>query len=514
MQYPRKKSFAAELLEKRQKKSPAIIAIAVIAVIIAICAIGYALYMHFGIKEIPPTEETLIKKPSIAVLPFVNMSDDETQEYFCDGMAEEIINALTNVGGLRVIARTSTFVFKDKQKDIAEIGRKLNVETVLEGSVRKVDNQLRITAQLINVADESHLWSEAYNRELEDVFAIQEEISLSIVDALKVKLLKGEKAAIEKHLTEDTEAYDLYMMGRHFTRRYNLSKALDYQLQAVEKDSSFAAAYAEIAFILASRGRGEMASVEAYINAKKALDKAFELDDMLPGAYLAQAYISMYYEWDWRTAEDNFKKAIDIDPGYMTTYMEIDNLLTLLGKEQEMLELQRKALEIDPLSLGVMVDMFSISGLLGDYEQAEQIFHKIVEIDSTFWESYYRGGLMYAAWGKYEEAITTFKKYSQLIGYPWPNPFTGYVYGLMGKRAEAEKMLADLQAEYPGAVYYANLIRLGLKDYNPIFEWFENLYNERSPVLPMNLLRYKRWSKDIVSDPRWKALMKKMGLPE
>jgi len=222
----------------------------------------------------------------------------------------------------------------------------------------------------------------------------------------------------------------------------------------------------------------------------------------------------MYYEWDWRTAEENFKKAIEIDPGYMTTYVEIDNLLTLLGREREALELQKKALEIDPLSLDVMADNMMMLGYLGDYEEAEQLYQRIVEIDSTWQQTYYRAGFTYAAQEKYEEAIATFKKHSQLGGYSGPNPYIGYVYGLMGKRSEAEKILADFQAEYQGYVFYENLIRLGLKDYDPIFEMLENRYNERSPVLIMDLLRYKRWSKDIVSDPRWKALMKKMGLPE
>ena len=509
MQYPRKKSFAAELLEKRKKKRPS--AILVVAVIVAIAAVGYALYVRFGIKEIPPAEETLIKKPSIAVLPFVNMSDDETQEYFCDGMSEEIINALTNVEGLRVIARTSAFLFKDKQKDIAEIGRKLNVETVLEGSVRKADNQLRITAQLINVADESHIWSDAYNRALEDVFAIQEEISLSIVEALKVKLLKGEKAAIEKRLTEDTEAYDLYMMGQYFTKTWGFKNSLEYYLQAIEKDSNFAAAYAEIAFSYAVQGRSlSIASGKAYIEAKKAVERAFELDDTLPGAYTAQAMISMYYEWDWRIAEDNFKKAIEIDPGYVTAYQEIDNLLLLLGREREAFELQRKALEIDPLSIGIMADIMPILGYMGDYEEAEQLYQRIVEIDSTWWGSYWRAGFIYASQGKYEEAIAAFTKRNQLRGYSGPDALIGYVYALMGKRAEAEKILAEVK----GYVQGENYIRLGLKDFDPIFETFENLYNERDLRLPFLLLECLRCSKDIVSDPRWKALMKKMGFPE
>ena len=233
MPSPLKKSFAAEQLE-RQKKSKKPWLWFIVGIVVAVVVIGvvYNLLSRYQFKVepvtetvAPPTDEI----PSIAVLPFINMSDDTKQDYFCDGMSEEITNALTNVGGLRVIARTSTFFFKGKDYKVQDVGKELNVETVLEGSVRKADNQLRITAQLINVADESHIWSDAYNRELEDVFAIQEEISLAIVKALKGKLLTNEKTAIEKRHTEDIEAYNLYLMGRFYRPRGNTTKAIEYQ---------------------------------------------------------------------------------------------------------------------------------------------------------------------------------------------------------------------------------------------------------------------------------------------
>ena len=382
---------------------------------------------------------------------------------------------------------------------------------VVEGSVFRTDNQVRITVQLIGAVPERHLWANNYARDLHDIIALQNEVAQAIASEIKITVTPEEKKNLSSTRAVNPEAYDLYMMGRHFKRTLRRSKSLDYFLKAVEKDSSFAAPYAEIAFLFAFGGRGgSIAPGKTYTEAKKAVNRAFELDDTLPGAYLAQAMINMYYEWDWSTAEDNFKKAIKMDPSYMTTYTEIDNLLTLLGRGQEALELLRKALEIDPLSLDIMTDTLIILGYLGDYEESEHIYQKMVEIDSTWGLAYLHTGHIYAVQGKYQEAIAAYKKIAQIRGDSGPNPNIGYVYGLMGKRTEAEKMLAEI-LENGGSGFY---IRLGLKDFDPIFETLENLYNERNPVLPWRLLRYKRYSKDIVADPRWKALMKKMGLPE
>jgi len=269
---PLKKSFAAELLEKRKKKRPS--AILVVALIIAIAAVGYALYIRFIEKEIPVTEE--IK--SIAVLPFRDMSQEKTQGHLCEGIAEAIIDALASLDDINVAAQTSAFLTREKGYDIPEIGKKLNVETVLEGSIQREGNQLRIIAQLIKVSDGYHLWSETFDRPMDSIFAIQDEISMAIVEKFKGSVSKDDEVSIKRRLTDNLEAYDLYMMGRHFIRTLSFPKALDYFLQAVEKDSSFAAAYAEIAFSYAVQGRhGGIAPLEAYREAKKALERAFKL---------------------------------------------------------------------------------------------------------------------------------------------------------------------------------------------------------------------------------------------
>ncbi|MFC1552581.1 tetratricopeptide repeat protein [Candidatus Latescibacterota bacterium] len=516
MASPLKKSFAAEQL-RRRKKSPLSKVIAVVAVIIAIIAVGYALYMRPDTEEVPveavaPPEETPIT--SLAVLPLDNMIGDSEQEFFCEGMHEALIAELSTIMALRVISRTSAMRFKDTDKSLPDIAVELGVDAIVEGSVFRTGNTVRITAQLVQAEPEQHLWANTFDRGLEDVLALYSDVARAIADEIKITITPEEKERLSSTRTVNPEAYDLYILGRHFKRIRNRKMALDYQLQAVEKDSSFAAPYAEIAFHLANSGRIAEAPLKAYIEANNTLERAFELDDTLPGAYLAQAILNMYYEWDWRTAEDNFRRAIEIDPSYTDTYALIENLFTFLGKGQEALELQRKALEIDPLSLFVMSNTMSTLEYLGDYEEAMQLHQRIVEIDSTYANNYRYAGIIYAAQGKYEEAIAAFTKYWQLWGYSGTNPDIGYVYALMGKREEAEKILTEFQTEYPEEVFSLNYIRLGLKDFNPIFEWLENLYNERSPSLVDALRFYQQRSKDIVADPRWNELMRKLGLPE
>ncbi|MFC1651252.1 hypothetical protein ACFL2X_06745 [Candidatus Latescibacterota bacterium] len=506
MPSPLKKSFAAEQLRRKKTGMSPGTWILLLIVAIAVITGGYALYSRY---IAPSTEDTQIT--SLAVLPLENLGGDPVQEPFTDGMHDALIAGLSKIGALRVISRTSAMRFRNSEKSLQEIAEELNVDAVVEGSVFRTDNTVRITVHLTGAFPERHIWSNTYDRDLEDVLALYSDVARAIAKEIEITVTSEEKLRLSSTRTVNPEAYDLYMMGNFYREKLQMNTALDYYLQSVEKDSAFAEAYAEIASRYAFEGRmGSIAPGKAYIEAKKAVEKAIELNEQLPGAYNAQAFISMYYEWDWQAAEDNFNKAIEIDPSYITAYTEIDNLLTIQGREQEVLELQRKALEIDPLSLIVMMDIIPILGYLGKYEEAEQVYQKMVEIDSTFMWSYIRVGYIYAAQGKYQEAIAVFTKAQQLSGSSGPNPYIGYVYGLMGKRAEAEKMLAEVQDDFRAE----RLIRVGFKDFDPTFEHLENLYDEKSPVLVMRLLNCKRTSKDIVADPRWNELIRKMNLPE
>ena len=292
MASPLKKSFAAEQLRQKRRKNPIAIAIIVLAVVIAAVAIGYVLYMRYGVKKVP-TEITSLETPvsakkeiKIAVLSFDDMSPEKDQEWFCDGIAEEIINALARVEGIQPISRKSSFTFKGKDIDIREVGRLLDVQTVLEGSVRKAGDKLRITAQLIRVSDQVHLWSNTYKRTLEDVFAIQEDIAVSVARELKGTLHENERRALIRRYTDNIDAYQLVLQGLDNFYNLRADKMRECYKMAIEKDPEFSYAYGLLSWWEAYYGN--------YDYAKQLVEKAVELDDTLEDVYLTTAYIKEY----------------------------------------------------------------------------------------------------------------------------------------------------------------------------------------------------------------------------
>ncbi|MCJ7457677.1 MAG: protein kinase, partial [candidate division Zixibacteria bacterium] len=469
--------------------------------------------------ELTKTLETSKKlMPSIAVLPFTNLSADKEQEYFCDGMAEEIINALTQVEGLRVVARTSAFSFKGKDIDIREIGRKLSVETLLEGSVRKAGNRLRITAQLVNVADGYHLWSERYDREMEDVFAIQEEISLSIVNKLKVNLLKEEKAKLEKRYTDDPEAYNLYLKGRYFWfRRYEggLQKAVECFQQAIDKDPLYALAYAGIADCYNQFGLWAfLPPKEAYPKAKVACAKALEIDDTLAEAYASLGWTKMFYDWDWAEAEKAYKRAIELNPNYAVAHYYYGLYLAITGHVVEAIAEMEKSVELDPLCLVHNAVLGFVLYLGRRYDEAIEQLHKTLEMDPNFAVTCLFLGLSYMGKERWEEAIASLKKFASLWqGIPFPIGFLGLAYGMSGRDNEALSLLDQLneisQQRYVSSLYKA-LIYAGLGKKDQVFEYLDKAYNERESW--MVSLKAAPYMDTLRSDPRSKALLGKMGL--
>ncbi len=445
-------------------------------------------------------------KPSIAVLPFRDMSADKDQDYFCEGISEEIINALTHIEDLKVIARTSAFAFKGKQEDIREIGKKLDVENLLEGSIRKAGNRLRITAQLVKVADGSHLWSDAYNRELEDVFAIQEEISLAIVEALKVKLLNNEKVVIEKQPTEKVEAYNLYLLCRH---HYNMGKweiGLEYCKQAIEIDQNYAQAYAGIA--------EGYARLENFEEARAAAKRALQIDSNLAEGYTISAWLKLYYDWDFVKAEREFKKAIALNTGYSLAHQFYAKYLRLMGRFTDSINEIKIAKELDPLPLGHYAEAIAIYLLMGNYDEAQEQYCNSVELDPNNFYTNYHFARLYCKLGEFEKSISVYKKLQQIYGYKDSiESRLGYVFGLSGKTDEAQRILQELlkrpKDESVLSIHIA-LIYLGLGETDKAFEWLEKAYLARD----INLLFIKVAPEyeNIRSDPRYTVLLKKIGL--
>jgi eukaryotic-like serine/threonine-protein kinase len=467
------------------------------------------------LKEQPSTKKP---QPSIAVLPFTNLSADKEQEYFCDGMAEEIINALSQVEGLHVVARTSAFFFRGKEIDIREIGRKLNVETVMEGSVRKARNRLRITAQLVNVADGYHLWSERYDREIEDVFAIQDEISLAIVDKLKVKLLKEEKAKLVKRFTDDQEAYNLYLKGRYFwNKRYEggLQKGIECFQQAINKDPLYALAYAGIADCYVLLGHfGWLPPKEAYPRARAAAEKALEIDDTLAEAHTSMGWVRTFYDWDWAAAEVEFKRALDLNPNYATGHEWYGVSLAPMRRFDEGTVSLKRALELDPLSL--MINSVYGLGLYWErrYDEALDQYRKTIEMDPNFSLVYLFLAWTYSAKATWEEAIVASNKFITLSqGSPFGVGTLGSVYAMSGQRYKALKMLDrlnELSQERYVSPFYRAIIYMGLGDKDQAFEHLEKAYLERESW--MATLETFPLLDSLRSDPRFITLLKKMGL--
>ncbi|MCK4403561.1 MAG: protein kinase [candidate division Zixibacteria bacterium] len=458
-------------------------------------------------------------QPSIAVLPFTNLSADKEQEYFCDGMAEEIINALTHVESLRVVARTSAFAFKDRHEDIRGIGKKLNVETLLEGSVRKAGNRLRISAQLINVADGYHLWSDAYNRELEDVFAIQEEISMAIVDKLKVKLLGREKAKLVKRHTENLEAHSLYLKGRYFWNKRteeDLKKSIEYFKQAIEKDPDYALAYAGMADSYNDLpSYSSFPPAETYPKAKEAAIKALEIDDTLAEAHSSLGVIRTESEWDWDGAEREFARALELNPASATTHHGYAYLLMLVARFDEAITEMKRAHELDPLSLAINRNLGQVFYFACQYDQAIEQLQKTIEMDPSFSYAHFLLGLAYGQKSMYKEALAELQKEKSLSG-GW-NPFAeawfAIVYVAMGIRGKAQEVLDDLmersKQEYVPS-YMLALSYFALEKNDQGFLWLDKAYVKRDVWL--RYLKIEPGFDSVRSDPRFTALLKKMGL--
>jgi TolB-like protein/Tfp pilus assembly protein PilF len=445
---------------------------------------------------------------SIAVLPFVNMSSDKETEYFSDGITEELINALANIDGLRVASRTAVFALRGQNLEVQRIGDKLNVNTLLEGSVRREGNALRVTAQLINVSDGYHLWSQSYDRELKSVFALEDEIARSIAQALRHKLLRSGV----KPSTTSQEAHDLYLKGRYFWNKRSpeaLRQALSYFQQAIDKDPSYALAYVGLADAIATRVDFDGASpVEVLPLAKRAALHALELD---PG--LAEAHASMgllaYFDYDWPTALNEFRAAIELKPDYATAHKWYGQALIGIGQLDEGLAELERARQEDPTSL-IINNNIAYSHLLArDYQGAVSRLKKNLEMDPGFEMSRFDLASVYLVQGRYDDALAELDKVRQ-----WSSSETetlrARIHARAGRRAEALRVLREMEGRSGrGHVPASRLgkVWLDLGDRDRAFALFAKACSsERDSVL--HYLKSDPSFDPIRSDPRFKQLLK------
>ncbi len=453
---------------------------------------------------------------SIAVLPFVNMSADKDNEYLSDGITEEILNALAKVPGLRVPARTSSFVFKDKKEDVRKIGELLNVRTVLEGSVRKAGNQLRITAQLINVADGFHLWSETYDRNMTNIFAIQDDIARTIVTQLKLTLAGPAGLPSAKHHTVNVEAYELYLKGKFHADKLTepeLNQAITHFQAALGKQPDYALAYAGLAYAHGSLNLWAYVSPGSVTpQLRAAVAKALELDDTLAEAHVHLARLSFFVDWDWDMAEREFKRALELDPANAYAHVMYAYLLSARGRHPEARAEANKAHQLDPLSVLAKVALGRTSSWAGDNDRALEAGRQAIAMEPNSFIAHHLTGDVLMRKGRREEGIAEMEKAAQIAPVPQVLGLLGRMYGRVGRKADAQKVLdqflARAKQQYVPARSIADVYD-GLGDFEQANVWMNKAIADRES----SLVHFKVMADDITrANPHYPEWLKKIGL--
>jgi adenylate cyclase len=451
---------------------------------------------------------------SIAVLPFVNMSGDEADEYLSDGMTEELLNALTKVKELRVPGRSSSFAFKGKNEEdiFRKVGEQLHVNTVLEGSVRKAGDKLRITAQLINVADGYHLWSEDYDGNMKDILAVQSDVAKRVVEALQVRLGVDEARALAKKATDNQEAHRLYLLGRyHFAKftRTGWTNAIQYFEQALQIDPAYALAYCGLADTYGWAGGQTLSGREAWAKEMEFAQKALSLDPTLAEAHLAMG-TALFSVLDPHASEKELDRAVQLNPNLALAYDQYGWTFAEMGRFDESIAAEKKALELDPLNTLMNADLGFFFYWARRYEEAVTQLHKTLELDANNALAHVWLGWCMVWKGNVAEARAEFQKATTLDDLPWYVGSLGYAYGASGDRAKAEQTLRDLD-ELAKTRYVSPNTRvsvyLGLGEKAEALGWFEKAYDDRDPGL--------WWNDDqlydsIRSEPRFKAVIQKV----
>jgi len=456
-------------------------------------------------------------KNSIAVLPFANISNDADNEYFCDGLAEELLNALAKIGELKVAARTSAFSFRGKNVQAREIGRALNVDTVLEGSVRKAGNRIRINVQLVNAADGYQLWSDRYDREMRDIFDIQDEITLAVVDALKLKLIGEQKAAVLKHHTRHSEALEFYLRGASYFSKFTpefFRKAIECFERAIAIDPAYAEAYAGVAECY-SEMSFFTAPAEWMPKAKEAARRAVALDDLLGRAHNSLAVTMMYYDRDYVGAEAEFKRAINLDPRSAHIIMWYGWFLGLSRRFDEGLLQMKKARELDPLSPLISFGIGSISLWARHLDRSIDEFNALIEMHPDFPLGYQYLATAYLTKGDISSAVAITDKAPITPADPFSMTSAACVYARAGNLEKALEFLDEIErlsaGEFELSVQIAQ-VYVALNEKEKAFNWLKKAFAQQS-VWP-NWLAVDPIFDALRDDLRFKELIKRMNLPE
>ena len=461
---------------------------------------------------------TAAEGPSIAVLPFTDLSREGDQEYFCDGLAEELIDALARLDGLRVVARTSSFQFRDKGHDLRAIGERLRAKTVLEGSVRTAGSRLRVNAQLIDTEDGYHLWSQRYDRTMDDVFAVQDEIAQAVVRKLEIELLGRGDAPLVTPQTDNLEAYNLVLKGRHHLVRLTgaaMDKSLECYRQALALEPDYAQAHAGIAQVQAFRPLISLAAPhEVMPQAKAEALTALALDETVAEAHFALALVHHWYEWNWADAERTFRRALALGPGDAFARSMWAHVPGLLGRADESVAEARAAARQDPLSPFSQYIVALMLIWARRYDEAMREARAGLDLDGRYWPFHLSLGMGLAGGGQHDDAVEAFRHATSLApADPVPRAFLAWAVGLAGQRQEAVAIVDDLERQqgesYAGGMMLA-LASLGTGDTDRAIRWLEQGADERDGR--MTLLNAYYFFDPLRDDPRFQALLRRLNL--
>ena len=460
------------------------------------------------------TQSSGLPAKSIAVLPFDNLSRDPDNAYFCEGVQDEILTRLAKVADLKVISRTSTQRFKSAPENLRDIAKQLGVMNILEGSVQKVNDQVRVNVQLINAMTDAHLWADIYDRKLTDIFSVESDIAKTIADTLQARLTGTEISAMMKRPTENTEAYQLYLKGRFFWNKRDvndLHKALDYFQRSARTDSNYALGHAGIAdvYVLLPLFGGANPA-DAYPKAKEAANKAIALDPNLAEPHAALGLIGSVFDFDFALSMREFEKSIALNPNYATAHHWFgDSVLQCIGDFKRAIAEMKRALELDPLSVVFNVDLGVAYYFDGRYQEGIAQIGKALDLDPNAYYAYYNLGELLEESGDLTGAIVQYQKSIALDDDPYPLALLGHAQALAGNRDAAEKILQQLAAS-PRYVadYSIGLVYLGLGEKNQAMDWFEKSFAKRQPDL--NTIRFDPLLRPLHDDPRFEQLAEKI----
>jgi len=462
-----------------------------------------------------PQEEPI---DSLAVLAQEGSGKDFSSEYLSDGITESIINMLSRVPKLRVLACSTVFRFKGKDIDPQQVGTVLNVKAVMMIRVMRLEEKLIIRSELVKVSDGSQLWGEQYSRDPSDILAIQEDIARAITDSLKFELTRNEKISLSKQSTHNPEAYNLYLRGRYFWNKFSkdwLLKAIEVFKQAIAIDSNYALAYCGLADAYFRLSNVHFPPREVLPKAKEAALRAIEIDENLADAHSSLGLIKVYYDHDWNGAETEFRRALKLNPDLVTAHQRYGSYLSFMGRFEESIRHYETALELDPFSMQINMNLATTYFLRAEYDRAIKHLQKSGELEPNYMPTHFLLGLIYIQQGRLEAAIEEFQFIYKLDEEAYlALGFMGYAHALANQRAEAEtvlNVLHEISHRKYVSPYSILVIHLGLGPQERVFELLEQLYEEGNDWLVW--LKVSPELKSVRNDPRFKNLLMRLGFP-